>query len=101
MTVTVAEWESCPLVPVIVTKYTPAEPGDPEQNKVEVETDDPTVTLEGLRLHVSPAEGEEDCTSVTTPVKPFACVTLTVEDEAVPATAETEIGFADIAKSVI
>jgi hypothetical protein len=52
-------------------------------------------------LHVRPAGGEDDCTSVTTPVKPFACVTLTVEDEAVPATAETEIGFADIAKSVI
>jgi len=52
-------------------------------------------------LHVRPAAGKDDCTRVTTPVKPFACVTLMVEDAAVPATAETDVGFADIAKSVI
>jgi hypothetical protein len=57
--------------------------------------------LKGLRLQVRPAAGEEDCTRVTTPVKPFAGVTLTVEDVAVPATTETEVGFAEIAKSVI
>ncbi len=69
---TVVEWTSCPLVPVIVTRYTPEDPGEPVQNKVEVATDDPTLTLVGLRLQLRPAEGEDDCTTVTTPEKPLA-----------------------------
>jgi len=71
------------------------------QYNADVETDDPTLTFGGLRLHVRPAAGKDDSTRVTTPVKPFACVTLIVENAAVPATAETDVGFADIAKSVI
>lgn len=47
-----------------------------------------------------PADGDENTTSETNPVNPFAWLTEIVEVAGVPATAETDAGLAVTAKSV-
>ena len=55
-----------PLVPVTVTVYVPALP---LQESVEV-PEVPSVTLVGLRVQVSPVDGETDDVRLTVPVNP-------------------------------
>lgn len=63
------------------------EPADPEQDRVDVpEFWEPvSVTVEGERVHVSPADGEIDEERSTVPVKPFRAVTLSREVPLIPA----------------
>ena len=71
------------------------------QKRVDEAPDGPAVTFEGLRLHEMPAEGDEDCTRETLPLKPLAWVTEIVDVAGEPATAEIDAGLAVTAKSVI
>lgn len=91
--VTVAEWDSVPLVPVTVTVYVPT---GPEQDRVEVP--DPPVILVGLRVHVRPA-GDTVDVKATVPVKPLSGATVIVDVPAAPATMLTVVGLAAIEKS--
>jgi len=94
VTVTVAEWESVPLVPVTVTVYVPPEP---EQERVEV-WDAPRTMLVGLRLQVRPA-GETVEVNATVPVKAFTGATVIVDVAVAPARAVTLVGLAVTVKS--
>lgn len=96
---TVAVWESEPLVPVIVTVNEPV--ADPVQDRVEV----PLVTVPvretvvGVRVQVRPVEGEIVSERVTVPVKLFTAATVTVDVPGEPTTAETVVGLALTEKS--
>ena len=65
-----AVWDTVPLAPLTVTAYEPE--AEPVQDSVDV-TVPPMggVTLEGLRLHVNPVEGEIEVDSATAPLNPF------------------------------
>ena len=54
VTVSVAVWESGPLMPVMVTEYSPGM----EELKVVVEIPEPKIKLEGLRDAKSPVFGD-------------------------------------------
>jgi len=92
--VTVAEWDSAPLVPVTVTVYVPA---GPEHDRVDV-WDAPRTMLVGLRVHVKPA-GETVDVNATVPVKPLTGATVIVEVAVAPARAVTLVGLAVTVKS--
>src|SRR5436190_1483937 len=90
LTVTVAERESVPLVPVTVTVNVVAVV--PEHESVEV-WEAPKTMLVGDRVHVNPA-GETVEVSATVPVKPFTGATVIVEVAVAPARAVTDVGLA-------
>jgi len=92
--VTVAVWDSEPLVPVTVTVNVPA--AVEEQDSVEV-WEAPRVMLVGFSVQVSPAEAEE--VSVTVPVNPLSGATVMVEVPATPTVVETLVGLAVTEKS--
>ncbi len=58
------------------------------------------VTLGGLRVQVSPVEGETDAPRLTTPLNPLAAVTVIVEEPAWPTLTGTLVGLAVRVKSV-
>src|SRR5438094_411874 len=89
LTVTVAERDNVPLIPVTVTVYVAAEP---EQESIEV-WEAPKTMLVGDRVHVNPA-GETVEVSATVPVKPFTGATVIVEVAVAPAKAVTDVGLA-------
>ena len=89
VTVTVAEWDSVPLVPVTVTVYVPA---GPEHDSVEV-WDAPRTMLVGFNVQVRPAGATVD-DRATVPVNPFTGATVIVEVAAAPARALTLVGLA-------
>ena len=94
VTVTVAEWESVPLVPVTVTVYVPA---GPEHDREDV-WDAPRTMLVGLRVHVNPA-GDTVEVRATVPVKALTGATVMVEVAVAPARAVTLVGLAATVKS--
>jgi len=63
-----------------------------------VEIPDP-VTLVGVRVHARVLAGLMLEVRLTTPLKPWRAVTVTVEVPAVPAMTVTEVGLAVIVKS--
>jgi len=77
--VTVAEWESDPLVPVTVTVNEPV--AEPVHDRVEV----PLVvvlvnaTLVGDKVQVNPVDGETTSDNEIVPVKPLTAETVIVE----------------------
>jgi len=97
--VTVAVWETDPLVPVTVTVKVPVV--DPVHDRVEV----PDVVvlvnaiLVGDRVQVSPVAGETVSDSVTVPVNPLIPATVMVEVPGEPTTIGTVIGLATTVKS--
>jgi len=93
VTVTVAEWDSVPLVPVTVTVNVAAVV--PVQERVEVP--EPPVILVGLRVHVRPAGVTADVRA-TVPVNPLIGATVIVDVPVAPARAETLVGLAVIVK---
>src|SRR3989454_7609876 len=93
-TVTLAVWESEPLVPVTVTVYDPA---IPVQDRVEG-WDEPRVTLIGLREQVRPV-GDTVEERLTVPVNPLTGETVIVEVAETPALAVTLVGLAVTLKS--
>src|SRR6266566_5414479 len=74
LNVTVAAWDSVPLVPVTVTVKSPL--ADDVQESVDVP--DP-VTLVGVRVHVRPVVGEIVAVRLTTPPNPLRAATVMVE----------------------
>jgi len=88
--VTVAEWESDPLVPVTVTVTVPAAPKVQES----VEVPEPPVTVAGVSMHALLSEA-----SATLPVKPLTGEIVIMEVPAVPIVTLTVVGFAEIVKS--
>ncbi len=74
--VIVVEWDSDPLVPVMVTVNIPRLSPELPWN-VSVEVPDP-VTEAGLKVSVTPVTDDAD--SETVPVNPFSAVILTVTD---------------------
>ena len=90
---TVAEWDSVPLVPVMVTVYTPA---DPLQDRLEVPD---AVRLVGVRVQVRPVAGVIVDVRPTTPLKPWREVIVIVEVPAALAFVETDVGLAATVKS--
>jgi len=93
VTVTVAERDSVPLVPVTVTVKVPAVV--PVHDSVEVCVA-PRTTLVGLRVHVSPA-GDTVEVRATVPVKPLTGATLIVD---VPEPPETNVKLVGLAVTV-
>jgi hypothetical protein len=87
--VTVAEWDSVPLVPVTVTVYVPA---DPEHERDEV-WEAPRTMLVGVRVHVNPAGATVEA-SATVPVNPLSGATVIVDVAVAPASALTLVGLA-------
>ena len=63
-----------------------------------VEVPEP-VTLFGVRVQVSPVNGETTEAKLTTPLKPCRAVTVIVEVPETPARTVTEVGLAVIVKS--
>jgi len=57
------------------------------------------VTLVGLRVHVSPVDGEIVAVRLTVPVPPLRPITLIVEVPATPGVVLTVVGLANIWKS--
>jgi hypothetical protein len=57
------------------------------------------VTLVGVRVHVRPVAGLIVDARLTTPLKPWRAVTVTVEEPWVPATTVTLVGLAAMVKS--
>lgn len=57
------------------------------------------VTLVGLRVQVSPVDGDTVAVRLTTPLKPCRPVTVIVEVSGVLTFPVTEVGFAVIVKS--
>lgn len=92
-TVTVVLCDRDPLVPVTVTVYVPPVPA-----QLSVLFPDP-VTLVGLRVHVSPVDGEIVAVRLTVPVPPLRPITLIVEVPATPGVVLTVVGLANIWKS--
>lgn len=90
---TVAEWDSVPLVPETVTVYVPA---TPLQESVEVPE---PVTLVGVRVQVRPVAGLMLEVRLTTPLNPWRAVTVMVEVPATPALTVTAVGAAVTVKS--
>jgi len=97
--VTVAEWETDPLVPVTVTVKVPVV--DPVHDRVEVPDVVVLVSaiLVGDRVHVRPVAGETVSDSVTVPVNPLIPATVMVEVPGEPTTTGTVIGLATTVKS--
>jgi hypothetical protein len=60
---------------------------------------DPPVMLVGLRVHVSPVDGEMLLVRLTVPMKPLTGITVTVEFPAMPGVVLTTVGLANIWKS--
>jgi hypothetical protein len=89
LNVTVAEWESVPLVPVTITGNVPVA----VNVHVRVEVPEP-VTLVGDRAHDVLL-----LVRLTTPLKPCRAVTVIVEDAATLVVAATVVGLAEIVKS--
>jgi hypothetical protein len=71
-------------------------PADPLQERVEVPE---PVTLVGARVQVRPVDGDTTAVRLTTPLKPWSAVTVTVETPETPARTGTEVGFATTVKS--
>ncbi len=94
MTVTVKECDMDPLVPVTVTVNVPLAEGT--QDRVEVPE---PVRLTGLRLQVTPVEGDAEEDKPTVPVKPFLNVTIIVELPVVLTATDRLVGLAVILKS--
>ena len=90
LTVTVAERESVPLVPVTVTVNVVAVV--PVHDSVDVWAA-PKITLVGLRVQVRPA-GDTAEVRATVPVKPFTGVTVIVEVADAPEFAAMLVGLA-------
>ena len=90
-----AKCDRVPLVPVMLTEYLPA---DPVHERTDV-PEDPRVTPVGLRVQISPVEGETDGISVTVPVNALIDVTVIEEAPAIPATTVTLVGLAFTEKS--
>jgi len=63
-----------------------------------VEVPEP-VTLVGARVQVRPVDGDTTAVKLTTPLKPWSAVTVTVEIPETPARTGTEVGFATTVKS--
>jgi hypothetical protein len=57
------------------------------------------VTLVGVSVQVSPVAGLMPEVKLTTPLKPWSAVIVTVEVAAVPALTVSVVGFATIVKS--
>jgi len=57
------------------------------------------VTLVGVRVHVRPVVGLIVDSKLTTPLKPWRAVTVTVEEPWIPARTVTLVGLAAIVKS--
>ncbi|HZC81587.1 MAG TPA: hypothetical protein VE222_07670, partial [Nitrospiraceae bacterium] len=81
MKVTVAVWDSAPLIPVTVTVYVPALPLHESAEVWEA----PKVMLVGDRLQISPLAGETDDVRVTVPMNPLKGATVIVDVPAAPA----------------
>ncbi len=94
VTVTVAEWDNDPLVPVTVTVYVPP---DPLHDNVEV-WEAPSTILLGVRVHVRP-DGETDDVRATVPVNPLTGATVIVEVAAALARTVALVGLAATVKS--
>ena len=90
LTVTVAERDRVPLVPVTVTVNVVAVV--PVHDRVEVWAA-PRTTLVGLRVHVRPA-GETVAVKATVPVNPLTGVTVIVDVAVPPELAATLVGLA-------
>lgn len=70
------------------------------QDSVEV-PDGPSVTLVGLIVQVTPADGKTTSVKVTVPVNPWRGVTTMVDDPSDPALTETDVGLVMMPKSWI
>ena len=57
------------------------------------------VTLVGVRVHVSPVEGDTVAVKLTTPVKPWSAVRVIVEVPEAPARIVAAVGLATNVKS--
>ena len=90
-----AKCDRMPLVPVMLTAYLPA---DPVHERTDV-PEDPRVTPVGVRVQISPVDGETDAVSVTVPVNALIDVTAIEEVPAVPAMTVTLVGLAFTEKS--
>jgi len=90
-----AKCDRVPLVPVMLTAYLPA---DPVHERTDV-PEDPRVTPVGVRVQISPVDGETDAVSVTVPVNALIDVTVIEEVPAVPAITVTLVGLAFTEKS--
>src|SRR5438876_2270656 len=95
LTVTVAERDRVPLVPVTVTVNVVAVV--PVHDRVEVWAA-PKTTLAGLRVHVRPA-GETVAVRATVPVNPLTGVTVMVDDPEPPDAKLMLVGLAVTVKS--
>jgi hypothetical protein len=91
--VTVAEWDSVPLVPVTVTVYDPAVPLHES-----VEVPEP-VKLVGVRAQVKPVAGLMLEVKLTMLANPSSAVTVIVEGPDAPARTVALVGLAVIVKS--
>ena len=69
---------------------------EPLQERVEVPE---PVTLVGVRVQVTPVDGETTEVKLTTPLNPCRAVTVIVEVPETPARKLTEAGLAEIVKS--
>lgn len=94
LTITVAERDKGPLVPVTVTVKDPE--SMPVQVKVEL-ADIPKIILAGLREQVIPAEAT-DCAKLTVPANPATLRTVIAEAPEEPALIVKEIGLVDTVK---
>jgi len=83
--VTVAEWESDPLVPVTVTVTVPAAPKVQEST----ELPEPPVIMVGVRVHAALSDMR-----ATSPANPFAGEIVMVDVPAELTTTVTAVGFA-------
>ncbi len=86
MNVVIAEWDSVPLMPVVVTTKVPAI----VDLHVTVAVPEPPLIVEVDEVHVGPAGTRS--VRVTVPVKPFSGVTVIVETAAVVPSAGTAAG---------
>lgn len=82
-------------MPVTLTEYLPA---DPVHERTDV-PEDPRVTAPGVRVQISPADGETAGVSVTVPANALIDVTVIEDVPAVPATTVTPVGLAFTEKS--
>ena len=76
-------WDSVPSVPVIVTVYELAVLE--VQLRLAVCGEVPKVTLNGVKVHVSPAGVDAETVNWTVPVRPFRAVTVIVVEPDAPA----------------
>ena len=96
-TLTVAEWDSEPLVPVTVTTKFVAVVEEHDRLEVWLA---PRTMLVGVKVQVRPAGATEDVRA-TVPVNPLIGATVIVEVTAVPAVVVTDVGLAVTEKSTI